>query len=968
MYSKIQKSLRKTIPLLLVAVLVMSTVFAPGALPVSYAQTLSNTANLTDYGIASDEGHLPDISVTSYEADSGIVTPEALSSGVSFGTTINVSDASPAANGTGWAFSGITYTIFDGANVTITGDNRNGGSVTVPARINRNIRVAAGANVTVTLDNAYLFNFTGNFSPGAPFGIGNDANVTLNLRGTNHIVSRHVQCIAISIGNNAVLTINALETGANLTAQANIPTNVTTGADSGIGIGTHHGLETTTTLVINSGTVTANGAAQQGTGAPSNILTSGVQVSNLIINGGNLTATSHGIAIHRFRGNVNNLTTSITLPAQYSHWSSTNRTGAGAVRRDFPGAAFANSQNFRYVRIQSPDMPMETRITRLVMDDTHSGVINQTNRTITFNIPDYLLDANNRYTGIITGLLPNRSFTFIRNGVSSSGSVGSSVTLGNGDQVHVNGTVIYTIVINGIVTSAIDRLKVDDHEGEIDQTAQTITFNVPECALDADGKLAGAITELAPNRPLNVDDGIFTTWNLTVSSPVTLGHGYLVYIHDSRQYEILLNILPPLPLPLVIEALTIGGIEGVVCNTNETITFTVPGTHPGLSGGGFGGTMDSVSPANVLLAFFVAGQNRYGFGVGGIGGDPWFHTGSRVFIQPDGREYTLVVTVEEEPGDLIKNLVVGGVPGAIDHIDRTITFDILQSQIAADGRFTGAVSGLAPGESLTFVLHTFFPGTYPNFVNGWLVGFYDGDEVFLETGNGMVYTLRLNISPDPTVLTMSEDFHIGDFETTVDLANRMITVRIPQGTPTLPDGRYAGVMGGLRPGESVTFVLHANAPGVWPGFVNGSFVGFSHGDEVFLSPDRRYTLIVEYITAGEPRRYNFDDPAIIWSVNPSANAYERHSPNVNGVITLTFEGTGITYIGTRNVNRAIVEIFINGVSMGKVDAHAGSLMRGQVLFDVQNLGFGQHVIEIRNTGQTSGINTQMGVEAFVVTQ
>ena len=88
---------------------------------------------------------------------------------LSEGNIIDMSDTNPAASGDGWTYVDGVYTISNGANVTVVGDN--GGS-------GRRILIEAGATATVTLSGTSI---TQTNSNAAPIGLDNNTNLTLIL-------------------------------------------------------------------------------------------------------------------------------------------------------------------------------------------------------------------------------------------------------------------------------------------------------------------------------------------------------------------------------------------------------------------------------------------------------------------------------------------------------------------------------------------------------------------------------------------------------------------------------------------------------------------------------------------------------------------------------------------------------------------------------------------------------------------
>ncbi|MDR0232629.1 MAG: S8 family serine peptidase [Dysgonamonadaceae bacterium] len=126
-------------------------------------------------------------------------------------TRIDLSESNPSSSGLRWTFSDDVYTISDGANVSITGNNE--GS-------ERRVEVMAGAAAYITLDNANIAGLAANQSP---LLINSGANVTLKIVGTNTLTAGDNR--AGIQASSAKLTING--TGS-LT---------TTGGNNGAGIG-----------------------------------------------------------------------------------------------------------------------------------------------------------------------------------------------------------------------------------------------------------------------------------------------------------------------------------------------------------------------------------------------------------------------------------------------------------------------------------------------------------------------------------------------------------------------------------------------------------------------------------------------------------------------------------------------------------------------------------------------------------
>jgi len=184
----------------------------------------------------------------------------------SSGATIDLTDATTT-SGTGWTLSGYTFTIQNGANVTITGNVQAG----------RNIVVAANATASITLQNASVSQTMATDSHGNIVQIGTNlmllqlssgANVTLTLIGTNTF-NEGIQAptgTTLTINGSGTLTTNGLGGGA--------------GIGGGVGQGGGN-------ITINSGTITAVGSmGSAGIGGGY-----GQSGGNITINGGIVTAT-----------------------------------------------------------------------------------------------------------------------------------------------------------------------------------------------------------------------------------------------------------------------------------------------------------------------------------------------------------------------------------------------------------------------------------------------------------------------------------------------------------------------------------------------------------------------------------------------------------------------------------------------------------------------------------------------------
>ncbi|MCL2086882.1 MAG: hypothetical protein FWH05_04720, partial [Oscillospiraceae bacterium] len=183
----------------------------------------------------------------------------------SFGANIDMSDTNPPSSGTGWTFSNDVYTI--SGNVTVTGNN---------GETKRRLAVAANVTASITLNNATIEVEPIGVGGEPSLLLGNNANLTLNIVGTNTLIGNVAPGINVPFGTTLVIGGTGSLTAEGLTS-----------AGIGGNYNQHCG-----TVIINSGTVTAIGRdANVGVGAGIGGGGNSGNGGNVIINGGTVTAT-----------------------------------------------------------------------------------------------------------------------------------------------------------------------------------------------------------------------------------------------------------------------------------------------------------------------------------------------------------------------------------------------------------------------------------------------------------------------------------------------------------------------------------------------------------------------------------------------------------------------------------------------------------------------------------------------------
>lgn len=117
------------------------------------------------------------------------------------------------------------------------------------------------------------------------------------------------------------------------------------------------------------------------------------------------------------------------------------------------------------------------------------------------------------------------------------------------------------------------------------------------------------------------------------------------------------------------------------------------------------------------------------------------------------------------------------------------------------------------------------------------------------------------------------------------------------------------------------------------------------------------------------------DPAVIQTGNWFSNAMAGHSGGSailamdQGVkVRLPFSGTGVRWIGYRDEWSGIAQVFVDGDFVRQVDTYASPAQAQATLFSVDGLAPGDHVLEIRVTGNQSSASSGawVWVDAFEI--
>ncbi|MCI8360045.1 MAG: hypothetical protein HFE86_01745 [Clostridiales bacterium] len=108
-----------------------------------------------------------------------------------------------------------------------------------------------------------------------------------------------------------------------------------------------------------------------------------------------------------------------------------------------------------------------------------------------------------------------------------------------------------------------------------------------------------------------------------------------------------------------------------------------------------------------------------------------------------------------------------------------------------------------------------------------------------------------------------------------------------------------------------------------------------------------------------------------WVYGKISGAYQgtfSYSNAVGAAAEVAFNGVGITLIASKESNRGIAEIFIDGESVDKVDLYSTGILRQQEVFNIDGLTPGKHTLKVMVTGEKNpaASGTYVDVDGFLV--
>ena len=147
---------------------------------------------------------------------------------------------------------------------------------------------------------------------------------------------------------------------------------------------------------------------------------------------------------------------------------------------------------------------------------------------------------------------------------------------------------------------------------------------------------------------------------------------------------------------------------------------------------------------------------------------------------------------------------------------------------------------------------------------------------------------------------------------------------------------------------------------------------FAYADHLLRSDDgghtwRLLTTPIRYENHKHPVHY-YGDWARRNDLDSSMSSYS-FSAQAGHHAVLDFAGTGVSWIGAKDDNLGIANVYVDGVLEATVDQYAATPQREAVLFSVLDLPPGPHTITVEVTGQRNPASTsaRITLDAFDVT-
>ena len=246
-----------------------------------------------------------------------------------------------------------------------------------------------------------------------------------------------------------------------------------------------------------------------------------------------------------------------------------------------PAAAYAADANASVANEEESSEPiLAYDITRLSIAGIE-GDVDQEARTITFTVPEDEMtnhpDFGRQLRGSFTGFeAVSDPLIFYVAGQDWTVTLGNVAGVATGDTVRVEGGVPYTIIVEEILAAnpeQITTFRIGRFEGVIDQDEATITLRIPRHLLNTT-LFAGSLSFEAGDA----DELMFVRWGTEVpfreGNRVNVYSGVRVHVPGGVVYTLIID--PFEAYEGEITQLIVDGFEGIIDQTERTITFNVP--------------------------------------------------------------------------------------------------------------------------------------------------------------------------------------------------------------------------------------------------------------------------------------------------------------------------------------------------------------------------------------------------------
>jgi len=213
-------------------------------------------------------------------------------------------------------------------------------------------------------------------------------------------------------------------------------------------------------------------------------------------------------------------------------------------------------------------------------------------------------------------------------------------------------------------------------------------------------------------------------------------------------------------------------------------------------------------------------------------------------------------------------------------------------------------------------------------------------------------------STDPTGPFMPDnqvhELAIDEHESVINEFAKTITFTVPESA--LYKNKLVGEITNLE-ADTKTITIFSTQ-GTYLNFKVGGFIGVSNGDKVYATDDTRYTIVIDKVVDKVVTKINDRDSRILYSGNwlEDNNAPlfymgdQKVTAQTGASAEFTFSGTRISIIGATSWNLGMMDVYVDGAFVERVDLYSQDLQPQMVLFTASNLSGGQHTIQIVCSG------------------